>query len=162
MTARRAAGPRSPTVRTRAVGDPAHAGTRSSPASARGAAAAPESANASPELTRARELLADGTWHDYETVMRELARLITPGRAGRAAEQARLQHLKRRARQTGQPYVPLPRLLPADPDRVRESGARLIVRKMLSTADFEIGWSGKPPRRRIRYPRTAASRTRRL
>lgn len=121
---------------------------------------APEDSHLSPELVRARELLEDGRWHDYETVMRELVRLVTPGRAGRAAEQARLQHLKRRARQTGQQYVALPRLRPADPDRVRESGARLIVRKMLSSSDFEIGWAGRPPARRIRWPRSAPTRSR--
>lgn len=91
--------------------------------------------------------------------MRELVKVITPGRAGRAAESARRTHARRRAQQRGEEFVAaLPRLRPADPDRVRETGARLIVRKMITASDFEVDYGGRPVRKRIRYPRSAPTR----
>lgn len=111
----------------------------------------------SPELQRARHILSDGRWHDYEALLRELMRMVPPGRAARAAERHRVGQAVRRARYRGDVLtrVPAPTRV-NDPDRVRDTGARLIVRKVLSDAHFEVAPSGRSPNKRIRDRRAAA------
>lgn len=108
----------------------------------------------SPELQHARQLLADGAWHDYEQVMRQLIKVIPPGRAIREAEKLRVVQARKRARYVGNavPDAP-PRRRPGDLDRMRETGARSIVRKMLNGANFQIS-DLQAGQRRIRWPRS--------
>lgn len=126
------------------------------PGSGSDAAAPPETGVGSAELQRARHLLADGLWHDYEALLRQLMRMVPPGRAARAAERHRIGQAARRARYRGDVLtgVPAPTRV-NDPDRVRDTGARLIVRKVLSDAHFEVSPSGRSPRKRIRDRRAA-------
>lgn len=114
------------------------------------------SATGSPELRRARHILSDGEWHDYEALLRELMRMVPPGRAARAAERHRVGQAARRARYRGDELtgVPAPTRV-NDPDRVRDTGARLIVRKVLGDAHFEISPPGRSPSKRIRDRRAA-------
>jgi hypothetical protein len=116
------------------------------------------SPSASPEAVRAREILADGEWHEYEELMRELVPLVAPGRAWRANEEGRYRQALHRARAKGEelPWKP-PRVRPVDPDRARESGARAIVRKMLNSGYFEIDPPGRAAKKRIRDPGTNPS-----
>jgi hypothetical protein len=112
----------------------------------------------SAELHRAREILADGEWHDYEALLRELMRMVPPGRAARAAERHRVGQAVRRARYRGTTLdgVPAPNRV-NDPDRVRDTGARLLVRKVLSDAGFEIAPLGRAPDKKIRDRRALAA-----
>jgi hypothetical protein len=111
----------------------------------------------SPELDRARRLLADGAWHDYEQVIRQLIKIIPPGRAIREAEKLRVAQARKRARYASSPPPEAaPRRSPPDLDRLRETGARSIVRKMLNGAHFEITPPGRG-RRRIRLPRRSVT-----
>lgn len=76
----------------------------------------------SPWTIRARELLADGNWHELEPLLNELAKLVPPGRALRRNENARLK-----ARNQG----PAMRTYPRSKDYLIASGARRIVREAL-------------------------------
>ena len=98
---------------------------------------------ASEILTRAVELTEDGQWHDYDTVAKELAKLIPPGKAMRRAEQTRLT-------QGG----PAERRLPTDDHRVIETGKKAIVRGTLRGRWFEVDppgrhWDGQTRRVRL-------------
>lgn len=108
------------------------------------------------ELQRARHILSDGKWHDYEDLLRELMRMVPPGRAARAAERHRIGQASRRARYRGTVLSGVPVSTRVnDPDRVRNTGARLIVRKLLSDAHFELSPLGRAPNKRIRDRRAA-------
>lgn len=117
--------------------------------------------NASPELERARELLADGGWHDYEQVMRELVKVIPPGRAVREADSLRVAQVRKRARYAGRTPPDKPaRQRHGDLDRIRTTGARAIIRKMLNGAEFDIDPPGRAERKRIRLPDATGRRRR--
>jgi hypothetical protein len=118
--------------------------------------AADGGSNGSAELHRARHILADGQWHDYEALLRELMRMVPPGRAARAAEKHRVGQASRRARYRGDVLTSVPPSTRVnDPDRIRDTGARLIVRKVLSDAHFEISPPGRAPNKKIRDRRAA-------
>lgn len=104
----------------------------------------------SPELARARELLGDDRWHDYELIVHELVKVIPPGRAVREAEKLRVAQARKRARYAGRSVpdrVVLSRRTPRELDQIRYTGARSIVRKMLNGSDFDIDPPIRQPRR---------------
>jgi hypothetical protein len=84
-------------------------------------------AAASPLLVRAVELLEDGKWHDLDKTVRELSRLVPPGRAIRRAEQ-------NRAQASGTPT----RTRQLSHERLIASGARSIAREVMRPPHFEI------------------------
>jgi hypothetical protein len=105
-------------------------------------------------LVRLTELLEDGEWHRLDQVIREVGKLIPPGRAVRQAESDRLA-----AGGPPQRKVPLP------VERQIESGRRTIVRSMLGYAGgryFEVdprprGGVRASPDTRVRMKEVPAS-----
>lgn len=84
---------------------------------------------------RAAELLADGKWHDYSVIVREVAKVVPPGKAIRKSETMR----QRAARQHGSYVDPDNRKIPRTDERLIEYGALAIVRATLSgSVLFEI------------------------
>lgn len=82
-------------------------------------------------LTRAVELTEDGQWHDYADLMRELAKLVPPGKAIRKAEKNRLGD--------GGPAV---RTKNAEIERVIQTGKNAVVREFLTKPWFEVKPAG--------------------
>ena len=124
----------------------------SEPAARKGPSVAAGGPAASTELRRAQLVLADGIWHDYESLVRLLVPLVPPGRAARAAQGTRAGQARRRAVARGDLNGSV---RPVDPDRLRETGARVIIRKMLRDAGFEVGTApvSHGGRKRIRKSR---------
>lgn len=81
---------------------------------------------ASPLLKRAVELTEDGQWHDYDDVVRELCKLVPPGKAMRRAEKSR--------RYTGPPE----RTKYDETERVLETGKKSYARDHLQKVWFEV------------------------
>lgn len=77
-----------------------------------------------PQLARAYELLADGEWHDRETIMFEISKVITPGVAVRHAETVRLTSGKA-------PNPPPVRKVPRSYDFLVATGKRSLARSAL-------------------------------
>lgn len=97
---------------------------------------------------RARELLADGQWHDFEQIMRQLMPLVPAGIATRVVE---------RGRTKGRADVSPPkRVKPMSVDEQIRSGQRGFVRDVLNYARFYEATPSKArgtrldPDRRIR------------
>lgn len=92
----------------------------------------------SPLLVKAVELLEDGEWHDYELIVRQIARVYPIGKAARLTEAAR-------ARLTpGEP-----RTRPLSAARQIESGARIKARAtLLGSRAFEVDPRRVPAGRR--------------
>jgi hypothetical protein len=89
---------------------------------------------------RADELLGDGQWHDLESVMLQLMKLVPPGRAMRVNE-------RERKSSTGAHYppgTPVPeRRVPRSREQLITSGARTLVRDFLSNPKvFEVDRPG--------------------
>jgi hypothetical protein len=87
----------------------------------------------SPVLIRAVELLEDRAWHDYEATIRELARMVPPGKAIRRAERLRAQR------------GPAERYVPVSDERAIASGQRSIVKDSLHAPWFEVCPAGVLP-----------------
>lgn len=83
---------------------------------------------------RARELLADGEWHDYHKLVAKLIPLIEPGKAIRRAEASRVSVARRHN------YSSIDeRKVPRDPERLIRIGAAMYVRDCLTNGRvFEI------------------------
>jgi len=81
---------------------------------------------ASPILTRAVELTEDGQWHNMEKLLRELAKMVPPGRAMRRAESNRLN--------VGGP----PQRATGEVERILKTGRRSIVRDFVRPPWFEL------------------------
>lgn len=86
-----------------------------------------------PILDRAKELLADGEWHDYEELLSELGKLIPPGMAFRAAERSRRNSLKSRGLEVK------PRTVEQPYERLVATGRRVILMdKLRPRYGFEL------------------------
>lgn len=83
-------------------------------------------------LSRAVELTEDGGWHNYADLMRELAKLVQPGKAIRKAEKNRLGD--------GGPAV---RTKNAETERVIQTGKNAVVREFLTKPWFEVKPTGR-------------------
>lgn len=59
------------------------------------------SASSAPWTVAVTELLSDGLWHDYKTVVSEVAPIVPPGPAWRYAEKRRLDEYKKRGTEPG-------------------------------------------------------------
>lgn len=90
--------------------------------------------------TRAKELLADGEWHDYEGLLREVAKLVPPGIAMRFGEYRRIKG-----------GAPPDRVFPADSAQRIRDGKRAYAHEAMRDKlhSFEI----KPPAIPGRGPR---------
>lgn len=111
----------------------------------------------SPELERALELLADGRWQNYETVVRHLIKVIPPGKAIRTADSLRVAQARKRSRRAGLPDPgSVQRVRAHDLDRVRETGARTIIRKMLTSSRFDVRPATAVRDRQIRLAGTSS------
>lgn len=106
---------------------------------------------------RARTLLADGAWHDYEWLLRKLMPLVPPGSAAHRTDNSRDYIAQRRTRMRSGPDAPVPeRKISISYDEKVRSGARSIVRKELERRAFEIVPRGYVRNKRIRLrPKTA-------
>ncbi len=83
----------------------------------------------SPQLERAYELLSDGEWHDREVILREIAKVITPGIAVRHAEVVR--------RTSGKGVAPAERKKPRSQEFLIASGKRSLARSALRGSRIE-------------------------
>ena len=100
---------------------------------------------------QARALLADGAWHDYEWLLRQLMPLVPPGSAAHRTDNSRDYIAQRRTRIRSGPDAPVPdRKIPISYDEKVRSGRRSIVRKELERRAFEIAPRGYVPNKRIR------------
>lgn len=116
---------------------------------------------------RAVELMGDGKWHDYETIIRELAKLVPPGVALRRSEQLRQSARPSTDGAAHDPnWKPPPaRIRPRSTEDQISTGARVIARLFLGAVGFEtnrpgvsgIKVAGQPVRkiRMVRPPRRA-------
>lgn len=80
----------------------------------------------SPYLQRALALLADGSWHNQETVLREMIKLIPPGQCLRRAERNRTLQFD------GRPLTP--RRITRSTEYLRLTGGRAIAVDSLKQA----------------------------
>ena len=88
---------------------------------------------------RANELLGDGEWHDLETVMQDLMKVVPPGRALRQNERDRQTSNQQKTGST-----PASRSRPQPRERLIAFGARTIVRDFLNnTRTFEVDRPGQ-------------------
>jgi hypothetical protein len=104
---------------------------------------------ASDILTRAVEICADGRWHDHGALVRELSKMVPPGRAMRRAESNRVKG-------GGTPE----RTNEAQAHRILESGRRSIVKEFVRKPWFETDPPGRQPqgtRLRVRLVKVPAS-----
>jgi hypothetical protein len=103
---------------------------------------------------RVVELLADGEWHNYEQVVRELMKVVPPGPAIRRAEQDRIA--SNRGHKKADEEIG-PRVKPRGTDELIRSGRRAIVRAFLRNVNYETDRPGRAnridPERRIRMLR---------
>ncbi len=83
----------------------------------------------SPQLARAYELLSDGEWHDREVILREIAKVITPGIAVRHTEVVRLT--------SGKGVAPAERKKPRSQEFLIASGKRSLARATLRGSRIE-------------------------
>ena len=74
----------------------------------------------------AADLLTDGEWREYEWMIRELGKLVPPGRAIRRNEQDRSYNSDARER-----------VRPLSPERAIQAGRRAIVRDALRVSSYE-------------------------
>lgn len=103
----------------------------------------------------ARELLADGEWHDYYKVVARLATRVQPGRAIRRAESQR--RTANRATHGGRDNVP-ERARPVSVEQQVYVGSRHIAKQALNHAMFEIkpvGPVGPGEHKYVRLRRTS-------
>lgn len=89
-----------------------------------------------PWRRRAEELLADGQWHDMETVAREAARVVPAGRAFRLQEQMRAENWLRDNPGRTREEVP-PRSRAASVEDLAAKGARRMAMRALRKDGFE-------------------------
>lgn len=82
-------------------------------------------------LLRASELLKDGKWHHYESLVKKLVRLVPPAIAIRQCETERSYDRGRTV------TAPAERVRPLKVDDQIRIGARSIVRKALGMQAFE-------------------------
>lgn len=75
----------------------------------------------SPHMRRALEVLQDGSWHQMEDVVTEMAKVIPPGRAMRHAED-------RRKASGMNPQKPAERRVPRSTEFLVQVGARHIAK----------------------------------
>lgn len=104
---------------------------------------------------RARELLADGEWHDLEWFLRELGKAIPPGQAVRIMEKAR------RASAAHRGLEQKPRAVERPTERMVESGRRRLSMEVLrptrgGLVEFEVnppagGGNRRVLGRRVRF-----------
>jgi DNA-directed RNA polymerase subunit M/transcription elongation factor TFIIS len=90
-------------------------------------------------LTKAVELLEDGEWHDLEFVLRELGKLVPPGRAMRRNENDRRLSSGTDARKKD-----------LSETRLIASGKRAIAKDLLNKSYFEIYPLGRVQNKRVR------------
>jgi hypothetical protein len=98
----------------------------------------------------ARELLADGEWHDYQVVVARLATRVPPGRAIRRAESQR--RTASRQMHGGREAVP-PRKINATVEHQVRIGSRHIAKQVLNRRVFEIDPRGQVPAGEIKRVR---------
>jgi hypothetical protein len=99
-----------------------------------------------PMLKMAVTLLLDGEWHDLEEILRELSKLVPPGRAVRRNETDRRLS-------SG---TPVRRVTRGSEDRLIASGKRAIAKDMLNKSYFEIYPPGKVKNKRVRMTQVPA------
>lgn len=88
-------------------------------------------------LVRAADLLEDGEWHDYEQVIRELAKMVPPGRALRHAE--KIRKAAGNGRNKNEDWnPPEQRVRARSREQIIATGARSIARSMIHHKDIEI------------------------
>lgn len=92
--------------------------------------------------TKAKEVLGDGQWHNYEAAIREIGTVIPPGVALRTQERERIKSMTT-------PRASEQRTVPLDLDRRVESGRRAMVRVLFKHRCFE---TDKPGHTRNRVP----------
>lgn len=90
----------------------------------------------------ARELLADGEWHDYHVIVARLATGVHPGRAIRRAESQR--RTASRQAHGNREAVP-PRKINATVEHQIRVGSRHIAKQVLNGTRFEIHPPGQVP-----------------
>lgn len=99
------------------------------------------------------EVLQDGEWHDYVEVVREVAKVVPPGKALRKAEQLRLASARRPGEHLS--YTAERRVVQRPTEQLIEYGAYAIVRAvLLASPSFEIEPRGKLTRdgpKRVRF-----------
>ena len=89
--------------------------------------------NAGPAVQKLYELLLDGEWHPWHEIIDEVAKVVTPGRATRAAEQIRAR--------TG----PAERRKPRTHDELVLFGQRDYARRASRHKWFEVDPPGRTP-----------------
>ena len=97
---------------------------------------------------RARELLVDGQWHDFEETLKELTKKVPPGVALRRAETNRLKGGTSQPERVEQPGL----------ERLIHIGKRAVAREALRDNSriaqvFEIVPKGMSGRRATKIPR---------
>lgn len=94
-------------------------------------------------IQKARELLADGEWHDLEKVLAAVGNTIPPGKAVREMERAR-RHSAAHKNLPQQPRVHHP-----GDDRMVRSGQRRLATAALRTVGVEFDPPAKGGNRRV-------------
>lgn len=115
---------------------------------------------AGPLLMRAVELLEDQRWHFTEDVVREIMKVVPPGKALRAAEKSRVSGNSSKPRQRD--WKPPPeRVRPISTERAIQVGARVLARQVLFHPSFERSGSGETQLiRMVKLPKSVAERRR--
>lgn len=90
--------------------------------------------SASPPLVRAVMICKDGQWHDFEEVVREVGKVIPPGKAMRRAERNRIL--------SGGPPQ---RCAKYDVTRIMAAGKRSLARDFVRPPWFVIEPAGRVP-----------------
>lgn len=95
-----------------------------------------------PIRLKAEELLSDGEWHSFDTIVNQLIPMIPPGQATRRNESRR-----RNAGGLVRPRSKPVRQYPYPLELQIRAGARSIIADMLRNHVFEIEGKGKPGRK---------------
>jgi hypothetical protein len=91
----------------------------------------------------ARDLLADGQWHDLEVILREMGKFIPPGQAVREMERSRRKSARHRGLEVK------PRTFHRSPEREVESGRRRLALEALRHGHFEVDPPSSGGNRRV-------------